>query len=82
MVQEKKITLPDTFLTKHEGPKEASKEVLVGKQIAIPNDTLDEESKVESEEEPTKALEEKSKEGHRRKKKLRNHILKSQRKKN
>jgi hypothetical protein len=39
-----------------QGPKVAHKEVLVGKLIAIPIDTLDEDSKVESKDESTKSL--------------------------
>jgi hypothetical protein len=50
--------LQDISLTKQEGPKGAHEEVLAGKQIVVPNDTSDEESRVESEEEPTEALEE------------------------
>jgi hypothetical protein len=56
--KKKKITLQDISLIKQEGPKEAHEEVLAGKQIVVPNDTLDEESRVESEEEPIEALEE------------------------
>jgi hypothetical protein len=46
--KKKIITLQDIYLTKQEGPKGAPK-VLAGKQIVVPNDTLDEEFVVELE---------------------------------
>jgi len=51
--KKKKITLEDISLTKKEGPKGLAEEVLVGKQIPIPNDTSNEESRIESEEDFT-----------------------------
>jgi hypothetical protein len=50
--KKKSITSHDISLTKKEGPKGVH-EVPIGKLITLPNDTLDKESKVELEEEPT-----------------------------
>jgi hypothetical protein len=49
-----KITLQDISLTKQEGPKGSQEEDLTGKLIVVPINTLDEQYKVESKEEPTK----------------------------
>jgi hypothetical protein len=53
--KKKKITLQDISLIKQQGPKVAHEEVIVGKLIAVPTNTSDEESKVESKEESTEA---------------------------
>jgi hypothetical protein len=54
--------LQDISLNQQEGPKQVHEEVLVGKQILSPHDTLDDEFRVELEEEPTQTFEEKQEE--------------------
>ena len=63
-IPKKGITLQDISLSKQEDPKVAHEEVSTGKLVVAPIDASNEESTVESEEEPIESHDEIPQEGH------------------